>query len=310
MPDPAKLRRPRTVGSAFPGHRTTLLGVLCVLLGLALSGCTSQPKPIDIETLGPPPSYSELAAAYNRRVQPMETLWARATVQVVQQTARGRETRDQGEGFLQLQRPRRLALQLGKLGETFFYLGSNDELYWWFDMLDRDNRRATIGRHDEASPEVIEAFGVPLHPLDLLEVLPVTPMPAEGGTVAWRADGRALRVRLPARSGEKLLDLDPTTLDLLGAAIRSRNGELLLTAETQGTRSVSLPTGLPGPMIPSRYVIDLPRAEAQVRLNIWDPEIRPLADLPFDPLELLERYRIPAWAVTVVGPERSEGAGE
>lgn len=290
--------------------RTSLLGVLGVLLGLALAGCQSGPRPIDPADLGPPPSYSELAAAYNRRVQPMETFWSRATVQVVQQTARGRETRDQGEGFLQIQRPRRLALQLGKLGETFFYLGSNDDLYWWFDMLERDNRRATIGRHDEATPEVIEAFGVPVHPLDLLDVLPITPMPAEGGSVAWRQDGRALRVRLPARSGEKLMDLDPQTLAMLGAAIRTPRGELLLTAETQGERSVSLPTGLPGPSIPSRFIIDLPRAEAQIRLNIWDPEIRRLADLPFDPLELLERYRIPTWAVTVVGAGETEAGAD
>jgi|GEM_PF-652796 len=298
--------RPRGFSGSAPSSKPRsarlLLGCL-PLLCLFLSACTGTQKKIDITKLPPPPSYAELASAYNARVAPLETLWARTNVQVVQRTARGRETRDQGEGFLQLQRPRRLALQLGKIGETFFYLGSNETVYWWFDMLDRDNRRATLGRHEDATPEVIARFGVPLHPLDLLDVLPVTPLPEAGGSVAWRADGRAYRVRIPARSGEKLLDLHPSTLALMGAAVRARTGELLLTAEVQGERNVTLPTGLPGPSIPFRYVIDLPGIEAQVRMSVWDPEVRRLADLPFDPLALLERYRIPEWGVTVVTPD-------
>ena len=148
------------------------------------------------------PSYDEVAARYNDRVAPAETFWARASIRVEGRDAEGGRLSEQAEGHLQIERPRRLALSIGKLGETHLYLGSSDDVYWWMDLIDKDDAFAVFGRHEYVTPDKAAQLGVPVHPLDLIDAIALSPLPegAPGSWAAWSPDGRELVVRAPMRT--------------------------------------------------------------------------------------------------------------
>ena len=190
---------------------------VCAALGAAtlilLGGCAGnepapQPEAVD---RGPAPPYAEVAARYNQRVAEASHIWARSTTRIWYTDDEGREQSDQADGHLQYIAPRNLLLSVTRLGETYAYLGSDDERYWWISLAE-DDRGAVVGRHDEATPQAAARAGLPVHPLDLLALVGVSPMPPEGN-VAWSPDGRLLVVTYEGRWGSVVSDLDPETLE-------------------------------------------------------------------------------------------------
>jgi len=265
--------------------RRCLFGV-----ALVLAGCSSTPKPAPVNPaeLGPPPSYSELAERYNASIAHLDRLWARATVVVRSTDDDGKRHEDQGEGYLQVVRPDRLALSVGKIGETLFYLGSNDTEYWWFD-LSGDEDVELFGRHDKATPEKSADLGVPVHPLDLIEVLGLVPLP-ESGEVGWDGSGR-LEVRAEGRFGERILTLDPETLHASRVVLLDPEGKVAVDAQLERYQQVEV-VGAPsiGKMVATRFHIDLPAIDARVMLSLYEPTNKAIKEVAFD-RERLERMK-------------------
>ena len=284
--------------------------VRCFALGvlLALGGCSSidqatgqhesarAPRPTAKRDA---PSYAEVAALYNDRVAPADTFWARASIRVDGRDAEGGRLNEQAEGHLQIERPRRLALSIGKLGETHLYLGSSDDVYWWMDLIDKKDAYVVFGRHEAVTPVKASQLGVPVHPLDLIDAIALTALPEEGpGTgAAWTANAKEIVVRAPGRWGARRMWLDPDTFEPRRVEIEDDRGKLLLAAELsryefvqkRGDATIRL-------RMATRYEIRTAGLDATVRINLFEPKIRSIRPIAFDLPRLLETYRVDqAW---------------
>jgi len=151
-------------------------------------------------------SYAELASAHNARATRLGRLWARAAVQLKYTDREGVERREQGEGHLQVIQPSRLALSVGKLGEVLFWLGSDERMFWWFELGDAS--RASVALHENATRPCAGELALPVHPLDLLDLLGVTPLPERSASgVVVDGAGRYV-VDVPARVGARRVFFD------------------------------------------------------------------------------------------------------
>jgi hypothetical protein len=186
-------------------------GVLIAAAVILIAGCKSEQAGHQVIQRGPAPTFQEVAAAYNNRVQPLSSLWAAVVLRLKYTDEEGQPHEDQVEGRLSFVSPRNVVLRLDKAGVTIGVLGSNDQKYWWIDLS--EHKRALVGEHKRAAPEKLNDAGIPVHPLDLIELFGVTPLPTdgslEGRKVAWSDDGRNLIVTVPGRSGARRLILNP-----------------------------------------------------------------------------------------------------
>ncbi len=159
------------------------------------------------------PTYEQIAAGYNERTDLLTRIWARAVVSIDYIDDTGKRRYQQGDGHLQLIQPSNLALSIGKLGEVFLWVGSDEEFYWILET--RERQRAFVGRHALATPGKTEGLGLPIPPLELVQLLGVAPLPLEAppdSRVRRARTDRMVVVDLPR--GENLWRywLDPDSL--------------------------------------------------------------------------------------------------
>lgn len=280
-----------------------LIGAVGVLGASALlGGCARSTTPGP--EVGPgtlkPPAYSEVASAFNQRVELLHRLWARTTLIVEQPDPDdpGGRLRDQAEGHLQLERPDRFALSVMKLGDIYFYLGSNEERYWWIDRLSEE-RIALFGRHARATPERAELLGIPIHPLDMMDLLGVTPLPDDSGTpigpttegrVAWAESG-LLSVEVPARWGSRRVVFDPATYEPVRVEMLDSTGAVSLVSELSRYNPIRVRgRGLPGPGVARRAVIEAPRHGATLTIDLYEPENKEISEQAFSFEALVRAY--------------------
>lgn len=279
-----------------PVHRALVL-VLLLLTAVGSACCSTAPRvPGTLEQGRPvdPSVAAQAIAAYNANTEQLDRLWARATVAVFQQDERGRTQRDQGEGFVQLVRPNEVSLSVGKyVDRMYFELGSNDGWYWWIDVLDRSESIALLGRHELATPELADRFGVPVHPLDLPILLGIEPAPSDADV--RRVSGPRLVLSWASRwGGEARVALDelsqPVRVELWTA-----EGDLAASSVIEQHQGVTVRGTGDRPSVGGRFEIDLPRIETQVVVHMTSPESneRRPGTAPFDLEGQLRRYRIP-----------------
>ncbi len=286
-----------------PGGRTHA----CVISALLLSGCAHD-RPATPE--GPPTDMipemdaREAITTWNTRVERLERLWARVTVVVDTVDGAGKAVTEQAEGHLQVERPRGVALSLGKLGETYLYLGSNDERYWWIDVVDRENRAAVTGRHDAVTMEKAARLGVPVHPLELVEVLGLTPI---GVGVGEGAVVRGATITTTTATGGRVVRvLDPTTYEPVRIDVLDRAGEMVLSASHEAYQLASVRDDTRvRPRVPGRVIVEAPTVPATVRLALYDPENKAIRAIAFDFEGLLRAFRVE----TVYDLDATAGAG-
>jgi hypothetical protein len=277
--------------------------IVATLVGATLfaGGCASRPREAFPEPAGPAPRLGEIAQAWNARTDALDRLWARVVVVVDASGEKGKRTTEQGEGHLQVITPDRVALSLGKnVAGTFFWLGSDATRYWWIDMLDEERKYALVGTHANATPERAAELGVPVHPLDLVEVLGILPMDAQDGaaaqrSVAWDTEFGGYEVRGASRFGTKRIVVAPVTFEPRVIELLDASGEVVVRARHERFASVIRREGggLPG-SIATRLLIDLPTIDARVTLTLSEAENRGsrMPDAAFDLDGLLRRFRI------------------
>lgn len=276
--------------------RTVAVLILALVCALAF-GCASNRraaiKPaVDPAVDQPLPDVAEVVADFNRRVEPLDRLWARIVVQAITETEGGTR-RDQGEGHLQIVRPDRVALSLGKLGDTNLYLGSNERRYWWFEMIDEPI--AVFGAHENAGEAQLSYLGLPVSPLELVELLAITPIAEDSGPVlAWTSDG-LLELAHASRFGVRVIGFEPVAGGYRPATVRLQDpaGRVLGSAELESDQAVRVEGIAPGiARVPVRYLVAVPQRGATIRIRLDAPENRRISDLVFDDERLLRRFRI------------------
>jgi hypothetical protein len=251
------------------------------------------------------PSYEEIAAQYNQRVAPLDRVWARSVARVWYPDREGEEQTDQVEGHLMMIRPDCLKLTFKKLGETYAVLGSNPDQYWWIELGDRAGRRvAWVGEHQAADPERLEELGLPVHPLDLIEVIGVLPLPvpASGSPqprVARTPEGVLVDVMPPPERSRGRVEtfrylLDPRTLEPLRIGLLDAAGKAILTADLSRYAPV-IGTGSRGTTLATRMdaSIDDGRRRMRLWINDADTSRREPTTESFVLDSDLKRYRVP-----------------
>ncbi len=251
------------------------------LVALGATGCASRERTAAPTTGAsrangaaaerPAPSFEAIAARYNERTARLGQVWASAVVRLEYVDEDGDLRREQGEGHLQFIAPTRLALSVGKLSETIFWLGCDAERYWWFDLSERDE--AVVGRHENVGRPCSQNVGLPAHPLDIIELLGVSPLyasqPGEA-RVGWSTDGKWIVVETPARLGVKHVFLDPTTYEPAWIKLYAdRDGQPIVFAELTNYQNVNV-RGVGGyfPRMASRISIRRPADEGEIRLTL------------------------------------------
>ena len=278
------------------------IGLLVCMLAV-LGGCGGGGEVQRIDR-GPVPRYVDVATRYNQTADRLDRLWSRVTVSVRSPTGkRGREAVEQAEGHLLIRRPHDLALSVNKLGETYFYLGSNENFYWWIDLADRSRRVALVGLHDLATPETSLEFGVPVHPRELVDLLAISPLPlpeapgvgpaAPPGWTRWSDDGRLLGVILPSRWGTRRMWLNPETYEASMVELLGEDGEPIAISTLSRYDYVPVRgDGRVGPRMAMMIRVDVPDAETTITLRLFEPENREVGDRAFDLERLLRDFRV------------------
>ena len=93
-------------------------GVLIAAAVILIAGCKSEQAGHQVIQRGPAPTFQEVAAAYNNRVQPLSSLWAAVVLRLKYTDEEGQPHEDQVEGRLSFVSPRNVVLRLDKAGVT------------------------------------------------------------------------------------------------------------------------------------------------------------------------------------------------
>jgi hypothetical protein len=289
------------IGFPKTTRRFPALAMVSAVFAATLAGCESGDRAREPAGSGyRTASFADAMPAieeYNARAERFTSLWARASVVVEGRDAEGSKLRERAEGHLQIIPPARFALSLGKLGETNLYFGSNDALYWWFDMTDSSYKTAHFGRHERFTPDKIHDQGLPLHPLDLIEALGITPLPSDAGRVVARAGTEAgtVVVAAPTRRGVRRVTLDaatgePSLVELIGAG-----GRIMVSVEMSRYGLLAgLEPGEPPLRMPERVAVETAGFDGEVRISLFDPDRRTIREVAFDPGRLADAYGLDA----------------
>ncbi len=247
----------------------TAAGAILLFFSVLIGGCASAQRPI-VRT-EPPPAYEALAAAHNERVDRLSRVWARAVVELWYTDDRGRTRREQGEGHFQVRRPGGVALSIGKLGETYAWLGSDEERFWFFDKF--DTPRATVGRFENADKPCAESFGLPADPARMLDLMGMTAIPETGGVTAWSADGRAVVAVFDRAGAEERIHFEPRYAQPVRIEIQGREPGDVIVSTLERYANVRL-GGFGGffPRLASRIEIRHESSGTRVALHLADME--------------------------------------
>jgi hypothetical protein len=286
------------MGSARCLHHRfgSLLGALLVAFACCVPGCDTAPVAKPTVRAGPLPEYETAAAAYDARVRLLERVTAQVSVIIEADKPDGGRSHDQLEGNLSVIRPLCTALRLDKVGQTVAYLGSNETVYWWFDLSGKEPL-ATGGTHLKAKPEDALDFGLPVHPLEFIELLAVLPVPAERpekADLAWSPDGTHLLLTVPSRWGARRFTLDPETYEPSRIELFNAQGKLGVGATlSRFTRAVIEGQPGAGAPVPTKIEFVIPGNNTRVLMILANPTV-PLKIKPkaFELSKLIDAYGV------------------
>lgn len=259
---------------------TIAAGLMGVWVCALLTGCESgqvgyTPKWYVRRGEAVLPPYEAIREKYNERCQGLDKLRCPANLTIESPGDKAGERRtDQVEANLQFVAPSRIALRVDKVGQTLAYLGCDETRYWWLDL--GNPKRALVGEHAKASPKSAATFGIPVHPLDLIDLLGVLPLPESGASAAWNGDATKWVITLPARGagwGVRRIEIDPATALPTRVEVFDAKGRLAASAEL----SEFVPVRVRGDvfsraMMASRYKVEIPATDAKVSVSVSQPE--------------------------------------
>jgi hypothetical protein len=244
----------------------------------------------------PLPSQAEVSKRYNARLDGLDRLRAPITAVIDAPDGKGGRRRDQLEGNLQILLHDRVALRLDKVGQTVFQLGADATRYWSLDFT--ESPIAMVGTHDRVTVHAAEDFGVPIHPLDLIDLLAIVPVPERGLFLRWDSARVNLEITMPpARPGAatRRLTVDGSTYFPRRVELLDRSGGVIASSVLSRFVSVDLPgVAVSRTKVAERYEVRLPMQEARVDFNVYDP-VNPGSSLrlqPFDLDALLKAYNV------------------
>jgi hypothetical protein len=157
--------------------RSLAIAVVLLAMLVTLTGCPPELRKVAFRNVYPPNARG-LLWKYNANLAGLDRLWARSVVEIQWRTADKKERFEQGDGNVVMVLPSKLALSVGKLGNTLLWAGGDTERYWLFDL--KGDGLAYVGAHRNVSkPRTDDAptLPLPVQPADLIRLLGVMPLP-------------------------------------------------------------------------------------------------------------------------------------
>lgn len=277
---------------------TARAALLALCAGMALAGgCASGDKPqpggqAPVVTAGPP--YADAAAKHNANVKSFTRLFGYVVVQMKYLDKHGEKHEEQGEGRVQIIQPDHVAVSVGKVGETFFWLGSDSQRYWWLDLTGKQRVMFT-GAHETYARSQARRVGVVVAPLDLVRLIGVVPLPATGGQAQVSADGtRVGIVTTLDNGGRQRIWVDPRTYLPLSVELFNANGDLEIVSRLGEPDGVDI-TGVGSrPLMNQRIEVTTAAGDAQITLRLSELQDGAGRMVPetFDARALARHYRV------------------
>lgn len=252
-----------TSNDAF-GRRNARFAGLGIIACLVTGGCRTAPSD------GPDdePVAADLIASHNARIGRIDQIESTGQLDLTW-------VDDDGEHFefvnihLLVDRPRHTSLRVEKL-EDWMWLGSDDERYWFFDMRNQDDKILYLGRFDDMRIER-EIPGLP-HPLRLLDLAGLTPLPADARTMFDEAQQRWAIEGL-GQGGVMRLYFDEGAPGPNRIESFSLQGELLFASQLRRYAPLELQGQPPGayPYFPRQIEISAGDDEGSAKLTFDQP---------------------------------------
>lgn len=276
-------------------------GIACSIAWLA--GCQSPRGPsaeLDPNRastpqteLGPLPDKDMVAAVYNLRVADISRLASPFTIVLNMPGEKpGSRRREQLEGNLQLIQPDKVSLRIDKVGQTLLVMGAGSGKYWWIEF--GDTRTAYVGEIAQATYSKAERLGVPVHPLDIVELIGIVPLTGNE-LMAW--DRGFLRLTSRARFGSRVLFLDPQTYEPRAVWLRDPRGKVAVWAELTRVGPVQVEANVRSQArMPLRVLARVPDADTDMELSFSQPRNTgdKIRTKQFDLTSVLAAYGDPA----------------
>lgn len=266
----------------------SVLPLAAALLTL-VAGCSTT-KTVDVSKLPAPPGTAELVEAHNTWVGTIETLWARVSVRARGAYSDGSTYEEQGEGHLQIVRPDRISLSIGKLGETYFVFGASASAYWSFDLFDSERKLLITGQMDRVTRDKAAALGLPVHPGEIIELSGLSTIDlARAGGTRWREDGKAFGFSAPSRWGTMTTWFDPSSRLVVQTQAFDAQGQLIASADLSRFKPADGPIPV---QVPGKIEITTPADDGFVRIELSGPRQREIRPMVFQPDRLRRSYRV------------------
>jgi len=214
-------------------------------------------------------------------VDPLNRLTAAVVLRLDYRDEDGVQHLEQVEGRCEFVRPRQFVLTLRKVSQDIAILGSDPERFWWIELGDR--KRALVGEHEKTGAERLAVAGVPVHPLDLIELMGITPLPLQPSVGQVAASPEGLVVTLPGRIGSRRMifhssDYRPSRIELI-----REDGAVAAAADLSKYAKVAMRGAGPEaihPWIATDAVIVASGGTTHGHLELATPEIDPSRPRP------------------------------
>lgn len=230
----------RSLASSF--RRKTRLAVLGIMLWPALgAGCGTTQRVAQDSPAIEIPTYSAIAEFHNHRVSQLQKTYSYGVLELRWEDERGVHTEPQVDVEMWLELPDLSAIRVDKLGEVFFWAGSDEHRLWVFNLLDKNDKTAIIRKRGGRRGQEVAFFG--LEPDSLLDLMGLRPLPDPGQSdpivvfdpeyEGWSIDGLG-------NDGNTRIVFDSDSLLPKRIEIRSPDGELMIYSTLSKYASVPL----------------------------------------------------------------------
>ena len=133
---------------SFRRHKTGLSAIPIIFWTLFSVGCETPPT-VDHSSArtAPPtdsPTYAEIAELNNHRVSQLQKTYSYGVLELRWEDERGIHAEPQVNVEMWFDLPDLSAIRVDKLGEVFFWAGSDERRFWAFSLLDKNDKAAII----------------------------------------------------------------------------------------------------------------------------------------------------------------------
>jgi hypothetical protein len=246
---------------------------------LLLTACKPKDLQLDLAPADAPTARA-IIIAHNERVAKLATTYSEGVIEIRWRDERGKHF-EGGDLDLWQTTGDRTALRVSKFGDVFLWLGSNEQEYWLFDLLNKDDRVLYRGQHDQ---QIERMIGLGVKPLALLDLLGLTPIAEETTAIAsdqpalYDAERKAYLIEAPGRGGDGArMRMFFDCNSLLPVRVESINPAGEIVAESAHSKYETVEMEGVGPMARPKMaeIIDIRRGEkpADAPANATEDEV-------------------------------------